>query len=101
MMISLYHFILFLDFYITIVLLQKYPEYDGATLYSIKCFNEQERQLLSSVQFKNDMFVFLNGITNEAGLPIHVIVIKADQSLFEDILISNGIQFTADNKIIQ
>lgn len=63
------------------------------TLYEVTAFNHRERALLYFLYVRNDNIVFLNGITNQAALPMDIIVDGCCTKYFEDKMRDNDIEF--------
>lgn len=64
------------------------------TLYEVIGFNSRERALLYSIHIKDDNTFFLNGVTNEAAMPMDVIVEGNGVEKFESRLLSQDVQYT-------
>ncbi|KAG6463427.1 hypothetical protein O3G_MSEX013871 [Manduca sexta] len=64
------------------------------TLYEVTAYNQRERAFLYSLHINNDKYIFVNGVTNEAAIPIYVIVKECCLELFEKDLYANNIDFT-------
>lgn len=67
--------------------------FDNYTLYEVTAFNYRERALLYFLYVRNDMIVFVNGITNEAAVPMDVIVDGCCTKFFEEKLQDNNIEY--------
>lgn len=70
-----------------------YKAFDNISLYEVTAFNSQERAFLYYLYVKEEMIVFLNGITNEAALPMDVVVDECCTRYFEEKLIANNIEY--------
>lgn len=64
------------------------------TLYKVTAFNSIERSILYQIHFKSHYFYFVNGVTNEAIIPIDIIVEGSRTKTFERLLLKNNIQFS-------
>lgn len=77
-------------YFISILIFGIYADYQ---LYEVTSFNKFERNLLYSFQVLYDDIVFPNGVSNEAAIPMNVLV-KTDQvKVFETQLDLYGIQY--------
>lgn len=63
------------------------------TLYEITAYNPRERAMLYSFHIKDGNIIFLNGVTNEAALPMNVAVSDNFQGEFENLLNVFNIQY--------
>lgn len=63
------------------------------SIYQVTAFNRHERAVLYSLYTKVDDMVFINGITNEASLPMDVFVDNQGTEEFETLLQSNDIEY--------
>lgn len=63
------------------------------TIYQITAFTAAERNILQNIQQMFKQSSFLNGITNEAALPIHVAVDNCCLEIFKDTLSKYAISF--------
>lgn len=68
-------------------------------IYEVTAFNHHERSLLHFKHINNHEFIFLNGITNEAAIPMNVIVKNSSSQDFEAYLEFNFIQYIHRNDI--
>lgn len=62
-------------------------------LYEVTAFNPNERGLLYSMHLNMPAITFLNGVTNEAAIPMDVIVKRDAAQIFEHSLQSKNIQY--------
>ncbi|KAF9794332.1 hypothetical protein SFRURICE_019055, partial [Spodoptera frugiperda] len=72
--------------------------FSNYAVYEVSAFNARERALLYYLYVKNDELVFLNGISNEAAVPMDIIVDKCCTNFFEDKLRADGIEFVKINE---
>ncbi|CAH2100212.1 unnamed protein product [Euphydryas editha] len=63
------------------------------TPYKITAYNMHERNFLYQLHVKNPKVIFINGVTNEAAIPMDVIVRTDTVQMFEEKLHSFDIQF--------
>lgn len=75
-----------------------YNKLSNYSLYEVTAFNPRERALLYYLYTKNEKIVFMNGITNEAAIPMDVLVDRCCTSFFEDKLRDNDIEFIKKQK---
>lgn len=66
---------------------------DYGKLYEITAFNDHERSVLYNFQTSNESVIFLNGVTNEAAMPMYVIVENCCLHEFEQRLRFEGIEY--------
>ncbi|CAH1643627.1 unnamed protein product [Spodoptera littoralis] len=96
----------FLNFYFYFLLIQQElaqitkprERFENYAIYEVTAFNARERALLYYLYVKNEELVFLNGITNEAAVPMDVIVDKCCTSFFEEKLRDDDIEFVKINE---
>lgn len=69
--------------------------FENFVVYEVTAFNPHERELLYSLHVKNTSNIFVNGVSNEAALPMKVIVETNAAQAFEDKLNAYGIQYTS------
>lgn len=62
-------------------------------LYEITAFNQRERRALYFIYSNESTIYFMNGISNEAAIPINVIVEEQNAYAFEIKLHANNIQY--------
>lgn len=62
-------------------------------LYEVTAYNSHERSVLYEMYIMNNSIVFLNGVTNEAVMPIQVIVDKCCTKTFESMLQKEAIEY--------
>ncbi|KAH9645855.1 hypothetical protein HF086_010054 [Spodoptera exigua] len=72
--------------------------FENCTIYEVTAFNTRERALLYYLYVKNEMLVFLNGITNEAAVSMDVVVDKCCTTFFEEKLSNDDIEFVKINE---
>lgn len=53
------------------------------SLYRVTAFNANERKVLYDMYIKKESVVFLSGITNDAGLPMDIVVHSCCTEQFE------------------
>lgn len=63
-------------------------------MYEVIAFNSRERRILYLISTHFEHIYFLNGVSNEAGLPIFVAVAMCCIKLFEEHLVNNGIHYS-------
>lgn len=63
------------------------------TIYEVTAFNARERALLYYMYIRNDNVIFLNGVSNEAGVPMDIVVDACCTKTFEDKLKDNDIEY--------
>lgn len=63
------------------------------SLYRVTAFNTHERKALYDMHLKNDNVVFLNGVTNDAALPMDIIVNDCCTEEFEIFLQDKYIEY--------
>lgn len=68
------------------------------TMYEVTAFSSVERSVLYSIHLRNKNVCFLNDITNEAAIPMNVIVNNCCKESFERKLYRNNIQFAQLSK---
>lgn len=63
------------------------------TIYEVTAFNARERGLLYYMYIRNDHVIFMNGVSNEAGVPMDIVVDECCTKTFEDKLRDNDIEY--------
>lgn len=75
--------------------------FETGSLYEVTAFNPHERQILYFMHIKKSSTIFINGVTNEAAIPIDVIVQNDTCPKFEAKLRSDGIQYESISPITE
>ena len=83
----------FLIIYFFMSLSQITCTFENYTIYEVTAFNYRERALLYFLYVRNEKIVFINGITNDAAVPMDVIVDGCCTKFFEEKLKDNDIEF--------
>ncbi|CAH2233926.1 jg14684 [Pararge aegeria aegeria] len=68
-------------------------------LYEVKAYNSHERALLYALQLRVPLITFLNGVSNEAAIPMDVIVNREISHMFEGSLRALDIQWNRVSQI--
>lgn len=71
------------------------------TPYEITAFNMHERNFLYHLHVKNPKIIFMNGVTNEAAIPMDLVVRTDEALIFEEKLHSFDIQFIRVPQILK
>lgn len=83
-------FLLF-TYLLTYFTCQKYELYQ---FYEINAFSPHERKFLNKLHIREPSLIFLNGVTNDASIPIQVIVEPQYNKEFQQHLEEIGAEYT-------
>ena len=66
---------------------------ENYTFYEVTAFNPHEREILYFMHIKRPSTIYINGVSNEAAIPIDIVVHNSATRKFEAKLESDGIQY--------